>query len=107
VDFKTTKQTPDPDRVAHQTEIQLICYAVLYREATDEQESGFELHHLIKTKVPKLVVTPLAPITDNQQTRLFRQMESYVDGVQRQDLVPSPGLQCMSCQYFNECRRWS
>ncbi len=107
VDFKTTKQTPDPERVAHQTEIQLTCYGILYREATSETESGFELHHLVKLKTPKLVVTPLAPITENQQTRLFHMMESYVEGVQKQDFVPSPGLQCMSCQYFNECRRWS
>jgi len=107
VDFKTTKQTPDPDRVAHQTEIQLTCYGILYREATGEVESGFELHHLVKTKTPKLVVTPLAPITDQQQTRLFKQMESYVQGVEREDFVPSPGIQCLSCQFFNECRRWS
>jgi hypothetical protein len=107
VDFKTSAQSPNPDRVAHQTEIQLTCYAVLYREATGEQEMGFELHHLVKLKVPKLIVTPLAPVTDNQQTRLFRMMESYVEGVSREDFVPSPGIQCLSCQYFNECRRWS
>lgn len=107
VDFKTTAQSPNPVRVAHQSELQLTCYAVLYREATGEQESGFELHHLVKVEVPKLVVTPLAPITENQQTRLFRQMESYVEGVSREDFVPSPGIQCLSCQYFNECRRWS
>jgi CRISPR/Cas system-associated exonuclease Cas4 (RecB family) len=107
VDFKTTKQTPDPDRVAHQTEIQLTCYGMLYREATDQTEAGFELHHLVKLKAPKLVITSLPPITDKQKTRLFRQMESYVKGVQRQDFVPSPGLHCASCQYFNECRRWS
>ena len=107
VDFKTAKQTPEPNRIAHQTEIQLTCYAVLYREATSEMESGFELHHLVKLKVPKLVITPLAPITENQQTRLFHLMESYVEGVQREDFVPSPGIQCLSCPYFNECRRWS
>lgn len=107
VDFKTSKQTPDADRVAHQTEIQITCYGVLFRDATGERESGFELHHLVKTKTPKLVVTPLPSITDNQQTRLFRQMESYVEGVRREDFVPSPGIQCLSCQYFNECRRWS
>ena len=107
VDFKTSAQTPSPDRVAHQTEIQLSCYAVLYREAVGAKEAGFELHHLVKVKVPKLVVTPLPPVTEQQQTRLFRMMESYVEGVARKDFVPSPGLQCLSCQYFNECRRWS
>ena len=107
VDFKSTKQTPDPDRVAHQTEIQLTCYSLLYRDATKQTEAGFELHHLIKTKAPKLVVTALPPITIGQQTRLFRIMESYLEGLDRKDFVPSPGLQCASCQYFNECRRWS
>jgi RecB family exonuclease len=107
VDFKTSGQTPNPERVAHQTEIQLTSYSILYREATGQIESGFELHHLVKTKTPKLVITPLAPITPAQQTRLFRMMESYVEGVDREDFVPSPGMQCMACQYFNECRRWS
>jgi len=107
VDFKTSAQTPQPDRVAHQTEIQLTCYSVLYREAVGKQEAGFELHHLVKVKEPKLVVTALPPATENQQTRLFKQMESYVEGVAREDFVPSPGMQCLSCQFFNECRRWS
>jgi len=107
VDFKSTKQTPDPDRIAHQTEIQLTCYGLLYRSATDQTETGFELHHLIKTKVPKLVVTALPSITQQQIDRLYRQVDSYVEGVQREDFVPSPNLQCASCQYFAECRRWS
>jgi CRISPR/Cas system-associated exonuclease Cas4 (RecB family) len=107
VDFKTSGQTPNPDRVAHQTEIQLTSYGLLYREATGERESGFELHHLVKLKVPKVVITPLPAVTDSQQTRLFKMMESYVEGVERENFVPSPGLQCASCQYFNECRRWS
>ena len=107
VDFKTSKQTPDPDRVAHLNEVQLTCYGILFRDATSSQESGFELHHLIKTKAPKLVVTALPSITQQQIDRLYRQVDSYVEGVQASDFVPSPGMQCASCQYFNECRRWS
>jgi hypothetical protein len=106
VDFKTSAQTPNPERVAHQTEIQITSYGLLYRDGTGQIESGFELHHLVKVKVPKLVVTPLPPITDNQQTRLFKQIESYVEGVTREDFVPSPGIQCLSCQFINECRVW-
>ena len=106
VDFKTSAQTPNPERVAHQTEIQITSYGLLYRDGTGEVESGFELHHLVKVKVPKLVVTPLPPITDSQQTRLFKQIESYVQGVEREDFVPSPGIQCLACQYINECRAW-
>jgi len=32
VDFKSSGQTPDPSRVAHQNGIQLTCYGLLYRE---------------------------------------------------------------------------
>ena len=106
VDYKTSAQTPNAETVAHQNEIQLTCYGLLYRDATDQVESGFELHHLVKTKTPKLVVTSLPPITDHQQTRLFKQIDSYVEGVEREDYVPSPGMACLSCQFINECRHW-
>jgi len=107
VDYKTSAQTPNADTLAHQNEIQLTCYGLLYRDATDQVEAGFELHHLVKTKTPKLVVTALSPITDNQQTRLFKQIESYVEGVEREDYVPSPGMACLSCQFIKECKHWS
>jgi len=104
VDFKTSATTPSEPQALHRNELQLTIYGLLYREATGDMESGFELHHLIKTKVPKLVIATQGPVTEGQKHRLFRSMESYVDGVQREDWVPSPGLQCASCEYFNECR---
>ena len=104
VDFKTSATTPNEDQVLHRNELQLTAYGLLYRESTGEREKGFELHHLVKTKTPKLVVTRHAPITQNQQDKLFRSIESFVDGVQREDWVRSPGLQCSSCESFNECR---
>ena len=107
VDFKTAAQTPGAERALHQHESQLSCYAVLYREATGHQEGGMELHHLVKTKTPKVVVTKSNPMTELQQTRLFRAIESYQEGLSRRDFVPSPGLGCMGCEYFGECRRWS
>ena len=80
-------------------------YGILYQEATGKKESGFELHHLVKTKVPKLVVNEAPASTEGQRTKFFRLIESFVDGVEREDYVPSPGLQCAACEYFNECRR--
>jgi putative RecB family exonuclease len=106
VDFKTTARTPDPAQAEHQNETQLGCYALLYREATGKQESGLELHHLVKTKLPKLVVTNLAPMGADQIRRLVRVMESYVQGVEAEDFVPSPGLQCSYCDFLAECRAW-
>lgn len=108
VDFKTTGQTPNPERTSHLNETQLSCYGVLYREATAAKESGFELHSLVKLKTPKLVVTALDSMTGQQEARLFRIMESYVDGLDRMDWIPSPSpMACACCEYFNECRKWS
>lgn len=107
VDFKTSGQTPNPEKVIHQHETQTSCYAILYREATGKQEGGIELHHLVKLKTPKVVITEAGAMKPEQQIRLFRIMESYVEGLARKDFVPSPGLHCHGCEYFNECRRWS
>jgi hypothetical protein len=107
VDFKSTGKTPDPEDAAHQNETQLSCYSVLYREATGHLESGRELHHLVKTKTPKLVITELPPMTDMQRVRLFRMIESYAEGLAREDFVPSPGFQCAGCEFMPECKRWA
>ena len=107
VDFKTSGKTPDAEKAEHLHEIQLACYSTLYRDATGERESGLELHHLVKLKTPKIVVTSLPPMTDHQQGRLFRSIASYVDGLARRDFVPSPGIHCSSCEYFNNCRCWT
>ena len=106
VDFKTAAQTPTPEKASHLHETQTSCYSIMYREATGKRESGIELHHLVKLKTPKLVVSSMGPMTDSQQTKLFRIMESYVGGLERQDAVPSPGLHCSACEYFPECRAW-
>ena len=104
IDFKTSAATPQAEQVLHRNETQLTAYGILYEEATGKQASGFELHHLVKTKVPKLVVTEAPATTEAQRTKLFRQIQSFVDGVEREDYVPSPSLQCSSCEFFNECR---
>jgi len=106
VDFKTSGKTPDLEQTAHLYDVQLSAYGVLYREATGKTEAGLELHHLVKTKNPKVVVLQLPPIDDVQEHRLYHVMESYADGLQRADWVPSPGLQCASCQFLTECKAW-
>jgi RecB family exonuclease len=108
VDYKTTAKTPNQGTLQHQHETQLSCYGVLYRETTGNQETGFDLHHLVKLKKqPKLIVTSIDAMTDQQQLRLFRIMESYLNALDKRDFIPSPGIQCMSCEYFSRCRAWS
>lgn len=107
VDFKTVGQTPKDEKAAHQNEVQMSTYSVLYRESTGQNETGRELHQLVKLKQPKLIVTQLGPMTQQQETRLFKQLESFVVGLEREDFIPSPGLHCAACPYFTECRQWS
>ena len=106
VDYKTSATTPNSEKAAHLNEIQVSSYAVLYREATGKLETGTEVHTLVKLKTPKLVVTPMGPVSGGQKARLFHLIESYVTGIERQDWIPSPGLQCAVCEYFDECRLW-
>ena len=105
-DFKTTARTPDESQARHLNEVQLGCYALLYREATGQPELGFELHHLVKTKTPKIIVTALEPMKPLQIQKLLRVMESYVAGVEGEDFIPSPGMQCSFCDFFAECQQW-
>lgn len=106
VDFKSTGKTPDHDSALHQNGLQLDCYSLLYREATGKREGGRELHHLVKTKVPKVIVTETGPMLEYQRSRLFRLMENYVEGVERGDFVPAVGMQCVGCEYQANCRKW-
>ena len=106
VDFKTVGQTPNEEKAVHTNEVQLTGYSILYRANTGKVEGGRDLHQLVKTKTPKLIVTQQGPMTQPQESRLFRQMESYVAGLDRQDFVPSPGMQCSMCSYLAECKTW-
>ena len=106
VDFKTSGKTPDPEQARHTHEIQTTAYALLYRDSTSKMESGIELHHLIKTKTPKLVVTEIQPATEHQITRLLKTVDAYVSGLQGEEWIPSPGFACAGCEFFQECRNW-
>lgn len=106
IDYKTSSTTPNPEKVIHTTEVQTSGYAILYRHNTGNKEKGIQLHHLVKLKNPKVVITSLPPMSEGQQSRLFRLMNGYVEGLARRDFIPSPGMTCMSCEFFNECRRW-
>jgi putative RecB family exonuclease len=107
VDFKTTAKTPDREDAIHLNETQLSCYSVSYRDATGHSESGRELHHLVKTKTPKLIIMEIGPMDALQQVRLFKMIDSYVEGLAREDFVPSPSFGCMGCEFWNECRAWA
>ena len=105
-DYKTSSTTPNPEKVAHTTEVQTSIYSVLYRENTGKMEKGIQLIHLVKTKLPKVILTDLPSMSDEQEQRLHTLIDGYVKGIQREDFLPSPGLQCSYCEFFHECRAW-
>jgi len=106
IDYKTSATTPNADNADHIHQVQTSSYAVLYRECNGKAENGIELHTLVKLKTPKLVISVLPAVTEARKLRLFRLMESYLNGLDRYDWVPSPGLLCAGCEYFRECQQW-
>lgn len=104
VDYKSAARSPDEGMAVQQHATQLACYALLYRGATGEKESGFELHHLIKTKVPKVVVSTYGPMSAAMESELYFLIDDYLDGIAREAFVPSPGQHCAWCDYRDLCR---
>lgn len=107
IDYKSAARSPDEGMAAHQHATQLACYALLYRSATGEEESGFELHHLIKTKVPKVIVSTYGPMSAAMESELFFLIDDYLEGIAREAWVPSPGQHCAWCDHLAACRQRS
>ena len=106
IDFKTSSSTPNAASVEHLHETQTSGYAILYRHNTGKKETGIQLHHLVKLKNPKLCITDLPPMSQQQEHRLFHLMDNYYEDLGRTEFYPSPSFACMGCEYFGECRRW-
>lgn len=107
IDYKSAARSPSEGMAAHQHATQLSCYALLYRSATGERESGFELHHLIKTKQPKVIISTYGPMSAAMESELFFLIDDYLEGIAREAWVPSPGQHCAWCDHLQLCRRSS
>ncbi len=107
VDYKSAARSPSDGMAAHQHATQLSCYALLYRSATGERETGFELHHLIKTKTPKVIISTYGPMSAAMESELFFLIDDYLEGIAREAWVPSPGQHCAWCDHLDLCRKRS
>jgi hypothetical protein len=107
VDYKSAARSPSEGMAEHQHATQLACYAMLYRSATGERETGFELHHLIKTKIPKVIISTYGPMSAAMESELFFLIDDYVEGIAREAWVPSPGQHCSWCDHLSLCRKRS
>ncbi|SHJ08993.1 putative RecB family exonuclease [Rubritalea squalenifaciens DSM 18772] len=106
VDYKTAAKSPSDGcaKLVHST--QLGVYAILYRHCTGEKECGLELHHLVKTKVPKVHVTRMDPVSDEEIANTIELMHRHVEAVKSGDYTCSPSFMCAGCEYLAECKAW-
>ncbi|MDF1713795.1 MAG: PD-(D/E)XK nuclease family protein [Akkermansiaceae bacterium] len=103
VEFKTAARSTKAEELAHQHRLQLTIYALLYRESTWQQERGFQVIQLIKTKEPKIEVFNLPPATDRDFEELDATIRAFQEGVAHGDFSQSPGQHCSWCDYRTEC----
>ena len=92
VDFKTSSRSAPPFEVTH--EIQLSCYAWLYRQLTGQRESALEIRSLIKTKTPKVEVHRYPARSDAHFRRLFAVIREYLDAIHTGRFSYRPGWGC-------------
>jgi len=106
VDFKTAAKSPAQNSIAHAHGTQLGIYALLYRHCTGAKEGGLELHHLVKTKTPKIAVSEIPPLADREINNVIELMHRYVDAVKSEDYTASPSFLCAGCEHLDRCKRW-
>jgi len=89
VDFKTAARSSPPFEVSH--EIQLTSYSYLFRQLGGQQESGMEIHSIIKTKKPKIEVHAYPSRTEVHFRRLFAVISQWRCG-----LAAAANFQCLA-----------
>lgn len=105
IDFKTSGRSLPPPEVMH--EIQLSCYAYLFRAASSQQETGLEIRSLIKTKQPKVVTHRYPTRTELHLGRLFSILREYLDALDAGRFNYRPGWNCEMCAFHRgACKSW-
>jgi len=105
VDFKTTARSSEPLEVVH--ELQLSCYAWLFRQVEGRPEGGLEIRSLVKTKTPKVDAHRYAARDERHFGRLFAVLRAYLDDLDAGRFVVRPGLHCGMCDFCEDrCRQW-
>ena len=106
VDFKTAARAEQLSELTH--EIQLGCYAYLFRQAAGHVEQALEIRRLVKTKVPQITFYRWPSRTDSQFGRLFAVVRAYLDDLHASRFVYRPGHACSWCDFRQRhCARWA
>lgn len=106
VDFKTAAKSPSESSIAHVHGTQLAIYALLYRHCTGAIEGGLELHHLVKTKVPKVCVSEIDSLGDREIVNVIELLHRYINAVMAEDYTASPSFMCAGCEHLERCKQW-
>jgi len=100
-DFKTTSRSGEPLEIAH--EIQLGCYAFLFRGASSVPETALEIRNLVKTKVPRVLFHRYPARNEQHFGRLFAVIRAYLDDLHSGKFLFRPGLGCGMCDFRRQC----
>ena len=105
VDFKTAASSSPPLEISH--EIQLGCYAQLFRSLSGQSESALEIRTLVKTKTPQLAAHRYAARSEAHLRRLFAVIREYLDALDRRRFLYRPSWACGPCAFRQrQCQAW-
>ncbi len=106
IDFKTSSRSAPPFEVTH--EVQLSCYAYLFRAATGRSEASLEIRSLVKTKQPKIETHQYPSRSTHHLLRLFAIIREYLDALDSGRINYRPGWGCGMCDFRDtHCRTWA
>ena len=104
VDLKTAGKSPSQDDV--DSDLQLSCYAVLFRSKYHRLERGLRIDALVKTKVPK-AVSVVTSRTDQQLQVFLNRMARALEAVRKELWLPADpgwwGCSTKFCGYSSRC----
>ncbi len=105
-DFKTAAKSSEPLEISH--EIQLSCYAYLFREPSPVDEAALEIRSLVKTKTPQVHFHRYPARDERHFRQLFAAIRAYLDDLHSGRFVFRPSWGCASCEFCQSaCRNWS
>jgi putative RecB family exonuclease len=105
IDFKTSARSAEPLEITN--EIQLSCYAYLYRHCSSQREDAVEIRTLVKTKLPRVESYRYPARSVAHFGRLLSAIRAYLDDLDKGKFTFRPGFGCTMCDFReSHCRDW-
>lgn len=105
VDVTVSSRTRDRLDIAQ--EAKLACLAFLFRHRFNDVEAGFEIRHLVLSRVPHIDIHRYPTRTEDHFRRFFAVVRSYLDDRRSGRFVYRPGWGCSACPFRDHaCAEW-